>query len=549
MDIVALYKKKLFHQVVICASLCVDDVDYLCLCLSLVGLGRQRAAVVLLRAKAETAMDPPFKICLLSFLYQITGIPEFAVESEYWQSLGDFDEMVYHGLKPIPRCPDKPPGDCAMNFLEKGAFFHPYSYSFTSVDDKRAALNIAHSKNGESLLLQIIADCGSTTHVARALKSGEMRSVFKKSEKNVDHVDAVADPHKNFIEGLNLVESLSALAGYYHLLQNSSKALHYCTRTIHLINTIRMHCEFSNLRGISDYEKETMVMIASQHLPLTAEEAFVEGLLNELMNPEMPKKSAELDSFDQEKSPGSHTVSRATSLRQSLFFASCGNIHRLMAQRSCISLTFMRQGKHYRGKIYTRSDALEMARKYVLSSALQPTDNPFLYLYYDRVIWCLLLCGGIDIRVLLLFITIRNYYSHQSFFSLVENDPEDPSMIWPKFKINHWSEILEKTFDMCTEIIGRVSEGPGLLSPTTIDCEANLVVLKRYIHEPHHLQLNELHQPDISDISSQTSVSDTEFSNLMSSSQEIVEIWSSTFRKYEGAIPNEIRSVAKFFNI
>lgn len=199
------------------------------------------------------------------------------------------------------------------------------------------------------------------------------------------------------------------------------------------------------------------------------------------------------------------------------------------------------------GIIYVRDDMLELTRKYVLSTALQPIDNPYLYQHYDRVIWCLLLCGGIDIRVILLFFTIRNHYYHNKGMSLIEINSGNLLIPWPRF-ING-SEILHEFFGKCLRISRIDPEGTDMFLPTILDCDDHVVLLKCFLRDPHTLSYDKLHDTDTLNPLSRENITETELYYLMSSSQEIAEIWTSTFRKAQGEIPNEIRQVTRYFNI
>lgn len=122
MHFLVLYKQKQYHKIVLCGSACESEMDTICLILSLVGIGRQKAAVNLLRGEAETTTDPNYKISLLLCLHELTQSHVYRLEAKYWQSLGVFNDRFYQILKPLPSIRGRDGQDCAEEFLVNGAY-------------------------------------------------------------------------------------------------------------------------------------------------------------------------------------------------------------------------------------------------------------------------------------------------------------------------------------------------------------------------------------------------------------------------------------------
>lgn len=152
-------------------------------------------------------------------------------------------------------------------------------------------------------------------------------------------------------------------------------------------------------------------------------------------------------------SPSLAVLLPSASLRRSQYFSACGNIywlHFLHCSNPLILAHKVIISSH------STSHLIEAARKFILSAASHPLDDPNLYKKYDPVLWCLLLCGGIDMEVIWVFLAIRSHFVRRSWFTLCDPPPvEECHPKWPCYA--NGAVVLDSLISFCLGTYGHRS--------------------------------------------------------------------------------------------
>lgn len=143
----------------------------------------------------------------------------------------------------------------------------------------------------------------------------------------------------------------------------------------------------------------------------------------------------------------------SASLRRSQYFSACGNIYWLLFLQ-CSNPSILAHKVIIRS--HSTSHLIEAARKFILSAAGHPLDDPNLYKKYDPVLWCLLLCGGIDMQVIWVFLAARSHFVRRGWFMLCDPPPvEECNPKWPCYA--NGAVALDSLMSFCLGTYGHRS--------------------------------------------------------------------------------------------
>lgn len=130
------------------------------------------------------------------------------------------------------------------------------------------------------------------------------------------------------------------------------------------------------------------------------------------------------------------------------------------------------------------------ATNYLIAAANKPNDDPTMITMLDRVIWCILLCGGLHLKCLHFFVTLRTYFKLKFDFGPFHIFSQYPYQTIPgdeklKFYQNGW-DIVSYLYNLWNSILTKDdkvdcwSDGKArqLLMPQIFDAGNMLLVME-----------------------------------------------------------------------
>lgn len=99
---------------------------------------------------------------------------------------------------------------------------------------------------------------------------------------------------------------------------------------------------------------------------------------------------------------------------------------------------------------YHFEELIAAASNYIITAVNKPNDDPTIIDFLDRVIWCILLCGGLHLKCLQYFISIRTYFTNKFDFGPFHIFSDYPYQIIPgedmmKHRHNGW-EVANRLY-------------------------------------------------------------------------------------------------------
>lgn len=499
MDIPALYSQKRYYEVILGREHCEATIDHLCLGLSLASIGRVDQAVLLLLIMAEETMDPKERRTILDKLHALTEKPEFLEEKEYWEGVDCSDSTC---LLPSLQPSNLSSYEQVRAFQRNKAFIHPSSYAAACFTDHDLALKFGKSSS-EVLMLEVVGRFAPNSEVRSALKSRAGQNLKSKLEKETSELPEDCEEMLRHLQNWGELVAIRYLEGY--ILVDD------CHTLIESILNFRDTFGKTGQRVVLDFDIQTICIIASEAVSVTTPSEVIDELLSQLV--------------------GDFTMRCESQLRKSAFFDACGNLFRVLAQKAAVEVAVSGS----KALLYERSSTLEAARKYAIAAANHPQDDPFYYKCYEKIIWCLLLAGGVDVRVIWLFSVARNYFKKELYFAFAE--PTDlGGTSWPHY--DNQFELLDKLFDACNP-----DESFGvILLPTVLEEETLVLVATQYVprvctfvHRGGYLV-----EP-----SRLYALLEEEMTEHLASSDEILDLWLAAYGDVYGQVPKIIAHVLR----
>lgn len=231
--------------------------------------------------------------------------------------------------------------------------------------------------------------------------------------------------------------------------------------------------------------------------------------------------------------------------RLSSFFVSCGYILEQLSNTKAKvividNITVKRWDKPLIG---------EMLRKYVLASTFTPSDDPIIIEIIDRIIWGLLMYGGIHLQTLWFFQTLRNYF-------LIENEFK-PIFIHPQhnyrlFKLSHGytnlSSVLGDMYrlsfrlsDEEKEDVWDIDNKDAFLIPTAFTSEDKIHLMDHFYDETFLCYKSEnfqfYHEHISVKLKSTCKFSHKILGDQYEFSRSLIDLWMSNYGKFHGSMP------------
>lgn len=469
MDIALLYHQLRFHDIVLSRTQCVTADDHMYLALALAGIGRVKPAITLLRLLVETA-DPSLKWQLLVHLHELTNKKEYLRESKYWATqCAPPKKLPLHAGQRATSLKQ------VSSFRRCEAFIHPTLYAYECILDGQNARAV---ELGLLRLVEVVGRFGPTD---------ELRAVVRPSEAISTDLLAKAQ-HEAY------------MAAYLHV-RHLSGVLERCVLAMEAISTSNAHR--GDRAGALAHDKCTLAIVASEYIDDSTPKAALDLVCSVLVS--------------------APCVGCETLCRRSSLLLACGHCCRALAHKSGVAVTSSES--LFTAVRYERQVMLEAARKYALAAAQHPCDDPGYFRMYERIVWALLLAGGVDLCVLGLFVAARNHYAHEAFYVYAE--PKKHTASWPCYANGY--EVLYGIADVC-DAAAHAEECAERLLPTILCRGEHVYVADGYCESNSFRHVGGYMvaaEPE----------AEIEIREYFASSTEVAQMWISLFRDTHGALP------------
>lgn len=251
--------------------------------------------------------------------------------------------------------------------------------------------------------------------------------------------------------------------------------------------------------------------------------------------------------------------------RLSLYFTSCGFIYERLSiitstklsienEEQMIVATCSRYSKFYLG---------ELMRKYLIAATLKSQDDLTSMVLYDRFIWGMLLYGGIHLKTFWFFVQIRNFFMvEHDYGPLYLSDEQKYKCFECEDLISNYKngwEIVYKIHslwdslnDEDKENVWDINKGNTFLIPQIFDHTDRLLLVDLFYDE--FSSYNGKLFIFISDyqvkhkLKGHIKLPGKVIQEHLEFSKELVYLWTDSFSRYHGALPDFILSLIKGFD-
>lgn len=358
-----------------------------------------------------------------------------------------------------------------------------------------------------------------------------------------------------------------SVAAVHFLCGEYTAALHLVRRYLGLLDRVRPHMTAAPLKGIvaKDVATVAMVGILSLERSRDLDTDLAAVLLDRLVDPDALSTPPSRDSCQSAPPalrplpPPVPPLHGVPPLRKSQYFLCCGHALRHAALADASQVTVAAPPPSFSLVKYPHEPLVEAARKYILAACCHPDDDPQIAVLFDRVLWCLLLAGGIHARALWHFFLARNYAVESTFFApvaltsapptapLASALPLYPATLspWPRYA--NAASVLHKVYDFCQMIHSASVDLPPLaqavphllfLCPLVYELEDGrlaYVADRFYPGSPtftaaeDHLLVPQL-RPRIK-------LAPPRVRDRVAASEDLVRLWASGYADHHGSIP------------
>lgn len=250
--------------------------------------------------------------------------------------------------------------------------------------------------------------------------------------------------------------------------------------------------------------------------------------------------------------------------RLCVYFISCGFIFERMAinEKTIIKIQNDQECTLAICERYNREHLREMIRKYIIASTLKAHDDPTTLYIYDRILWGLLLYGGIHLKCFWFFNLFRNHLVVENGYGPLVVNALDRYFIFgdeePLSRYENGWEVVNKICDIWNNLgeedqsfAWNLDNGSSFLIPQAFHNENRLILAdlfydegSSYVSKLFMFVSNFQIKPTLKGhikIPTKIIQENIEFS------KELVYIWSDSYMKYHGNVPDSISSFIQNF--
>lgn len=231
------------------------------------------------------------------------------------------------------------------------------------------------------------------------------------------------------------------------------------------------------------------------------------------------------------------------------FFISCGIIYEKLAIKStkCFSVD------NHMIERYHAEHLGEMIRKYILGSSLMVQDDYKILVLLDKILWGLLMYGGIHLQTIWFFQSVKNYYQLSLDFAPIHyHESLDYKLFTNELiKYHNYYDVLNKISELAGQITDEElihlwdsSNGELFLLPIIFKHDDKLLLMdqfydeKSFVFDKENLILSDYTIQ--TKLKGQCKISTRLIEQRFAISKDFIELWITTFERYHGPVPDMI---------
>jgi hypothetical protein len=250
--------------------------------------------------------------------------------------------------------------------------------------------------------------------------------------------------------------------------------------------------------------------------------------------------------------------------RLSAYFISCGFIYERLSKIECTNIKVENNDQIVMTTCsrYSKSYLGELMRKYLIAATLKAHDDPSSIVLYDRLIWGMLLYGGIHLKTFWFFIQLRNYFTieydygplnlseHEKYkFFATDNLIQNYTNGWAiVYKIHAlWDSLNDEE----KENVWDINNGNTFLIPQIFDDLNKLILVDLFYDE--NSSYNGKRFIFISEyqikhkLKGHIKLPGNIIQEHLEFSKELIYLWSDSFIRYHGSMPDFILKLVQNF--
>lgn len=200
----------------------------------------------------------------------------------------------------------------------------------------------------------------------------------------------------------------------------------------------------------------------------------------------------------------------------------------------------------------------DMVRKYIIAATNKAQDDPSINILYDRIIWGILLSGGIHLKTLWFFSIVRNYFSIESDSGPLHISPELGFKIFSTDDIlnqyeNSWNLINEftKVYTALTleeeKNIWKVENNNKYLIPQVFEGGDKLLLAEQFYDENNQNNLPSFILTSRFQVKQKAKVNmmieEKLISDRIKVSKDFIFLWYKTYKENHDSVPNFVTNL------
>ncbi|KAK6457016.1 uncharacterized protein RJT20DRAFT_127144 [Scheffersomyces xylosifermentans] len=244
----------------------------------------------------------------------------------------------------------------------------------------------------------------------------------------------------------------------------------------------------------------------------------------------------------------------------SKFFTFCGYTYEKLAFYEAQSVNIEAEGITTTGLKLKQVHLTEMIRKYILAASTRLSDDPSVIWIYDRIIWGILMHGGVHLRTLWFFIVLRNYFFIEFDFGCFQLSSFHDYRQFEDEKIldryeNGW-ELVDRCKDLCNDLnrvsnqnVWDASAGNTYLIPQIYEQDNKFILLSDFYDDTLDIKSfvytsRTSIKPKIKSCLKKVTGSPKTYHDNIKVSKEFITLWCESYYETHGNIPSIIEDLA-----
>lgn len=222
-------------------------------------------------------------------------------------------------------------------------------------------------------------------------------------------------------------------------------------------------------------------------------------------------------------------------------FYSYGILYEKIARKNCTRFCIS-------NSVLTRYEplALEtMVSQYILAMTYKPQDDPSILQLMNRIIWGLMMHGGIHLETIWYFLKLKNYYQVHIDLGPIQCDEK---IFYKEYNYSNLNEIISRLQDLPKQIIDSnpwsLSNGDTYLVPVIFECGEKLLLMEKYLDESSLYYDNSnfiVHENGVlTKLKSHCKISHKRLQETHEKSKKMIELFTNNYTQYHGPLPDSL---------